>query len=406
MGFQQGLSGLNAASRNLDVIGTNVANSGTVGFKASRTEFADMFANSMSGAGGLSAGIGVNVAAIAQQFTQGGITTTNNPLDIAINGQGFFRMSTNGAVTYSRNGQFKMDNQGYIVNNQGARLTGFPADATGQINTGGARELRLDTSDVAPRASTEVGVAANLDSRNTPPVGAFDVNDPTTYNSATSLTVYDSLGNAQTLSLYYRKTGNNAWDVYAAANGTMIGSGRAGNIAFNSDGSFNAAGSSNPMSIAVPVTGGAATPLTVSVDQDRLTQFGNNFSVAQLSQDGYAAGRIAGFTIDGNGVILGRYTNGQTLAQGQIVLSNFTNAQGLVPVGGNAWVETTASGQPLTGAPNSGALGGLQAGALEDSNVDLTGELVNMITAQRMYQANAQTVRTQDQVLQTLVNLR
>lgn len=406
MSFQQGLSGLNIAAKNLDAIGNNVANASTIGYKAARAEFADVFANSLAGGAGVQIGIGAQVAAVRQQFSQGNIVTTSNPLDVAINGAGFYRLSTNGTISYARNGQFSLDRDGYIVTNSGARLTGYPADANGQIVTSTPIDLQVSLANIAPRATTDARVAINLDSRENVPAAAFSIADPTSYNSSTAMTVYDSQGNAHTLTLYFRKSAANTWDVYGAADGAVLnGAAPLGTMNFGGNGLL--AGNVT-MNVSIPLTNGAATPLAfpLTFPVSDMTQFGVNFSVSQLQQDGFTTGRLAGFAIGSDGVILGRYTNGQTRAQGQIVLANFINPQGLVALGGNEWAETSESGQPLVATPGSGNLGTLQSGALEEANVDLTEELVKMITAQRVYQANAQTIRTQDQVMQTIVNLR
>jgi flagellar hook protein FlgE len=405
MSFQQGLSGLNVAAKNLDAIGNNIANTGTVGYKAARAEFADVFANSLAG-GGTQIGIGASVVAVKQQFSQGNIVSSANPLDVAINGSGFFRLSNDGSISYTRNGQFSLDRDGYVVTNNGARLTGYAADVGGQIVASTPVDLRVSLANIPPQTTSTARIATNLDSRDTAPVAAFDINDPTSYNSSTAMTIYDSQGNAHTLTLYFRKTAANSWDVHAAADGTVLGGGASiGTLAFDTSGSLAANAS---MNVSIPLANGAVTPLAFPVifPAGETSQFGVNFAVSQLSQDGFTTGRIAGFAIGDDGVIMGRYTNGQTRAQGQIVLADFTNPQGLVSMGNNQWTETSDSGQALVAGPGSGSLGILQAGALEEANVDMTEELVKMITAQRVYQANAQTIRTQDQLLQTLVNLR
>jgi flagellar hook protein FlgE len=413
MSFQQGLSGLNAAAKNLDVIGNNVANSGTVGFKQSQAQFADVYANSLTGAGGSGVGIGTKVTQITQQFTQGNITSTNNPLDMAINGGGFFRMENNGEIAYQRNGQFQVDRLGYIVNPNGARLTGFPASTSGVLSTGAPTALNLNTADLAPQITSEVNAVLNLDSGSTPidsVVTPFDINDPTSFHHSTAVSVYDSLGNSQMLQTFYVMRppvapANPVWDVYAANDGVQIGAAPVASLSFDANGALQTA---MPLpAVNVPATAvGAITPFPVTFDFTGSTQFGSNFSVNTLNQDGYTSGRLAGFNIGADGTILGRYTNGQSTVLGQVVLSNFANPNGLQPIGNNMWSETMTSGTPLVGTPNSGGLGVLQSSAVEDSNVDLTAELVNLITAQRVYQANAQTIKAQDAVLQTLVNLR
>jgi flagellar hook protein FlgE len=406
MSFQQGLSGLNIAAKNLDAIGNNIANASTVGYKSARAEFADVFAASLAGGGGTQVGIGAKVAAVRQQFTQGNIGTTSNPLDVAINGAGFFRLSTNGTISYSRNGQFSLDRDGYLVANNGARVTGYPADVNGQIVASTPIDLQLSLANIAPRATTTASLAMNLDSRAAVPTAAFNIANPSSYTSSTAMTVYDSQGNSHTMTTYYVKTASNTWDVYGAADGAVLNGGAAlGSLAFSAGGTLAA---DVTMNASIPLTNGAVTPLAIPLTfpAGDMSQFGVDFAVNQLQQDGFTTGTLAGFAIGNDGTILGRYTNGQSRAQGQLVLANFINAQGLVALGNNQWAESADSGQALVAAPGAGTLGVLQSGALEEANVDLTQELVNMITAQRVYQANAQTIRTQDQIQQTLVNLR
>jgi flagellar hook protein FlgE len=413
MGFQQGLSGLSGAARNLDVIGNNIANSTTVGYKSAITQFADVYATSLTGTGGLQIGIGTQVAAVAQQFTQGSTSITNNPLDVAINGEGFFRLSGGGAVTYSRNGQFQLDKDGYIVNNTGLRLTGYGIDATGNIVAAAPADIRISFADISPNATTTADMVLNLDSRqDVPTVAPFNPANALSYNNSTSITTYDSLGNPHALTLYFVKLATpNDWEVYGVLDGALpstvsLGGGAAGAplaLNFNNNGQLTTA---MPLTVSAPLTNGAVTPLAFDLSFGGSTQYGSNFGVNAVSQDGYSSGRIAGVTIAADGVILGRYTNGQSKTLGQIALANFVNPRGLQAMGNNQWTETSESGQPTVGAPGSGTLGVVQSGAVEDSNVDLTSELVNLIIAQRMYQANAQTVRAQDQILQTLINLR
>jgi flagellar hook protein FlgE len=412
MGFQQGLSGLNAASKTLDVIGNNVANANTVGFKVSQAQFADVFAASLTGAGTSQVGIGTKVAQVAQAFTQGNVTASNNPLDIAINGAGFFRMSNNGVVTYGRNGQFELDKNGYIVNANGSRLTGYTANAQGVLSTGAPSALNIATADLPPSQTGKISAQLNLNSSQAIPTNSpFSLTDPTTYNNSTSISVFDSLGNSHVVQTYYVKTATSGqWDVYGATDDTLavtapVG-GKIGSLVFGTDGQINAATiASLPFSVPIPAGQGAAA-FTPTIDYTGTTQFGSAFSVNALKQDGYSSGRLSGFSAGTDGILTGRYTNGKSATLGQIVLANFTDPNGLQPLGNNVWAETATSGAALVGSPNSGSLGVLQSSAVEDSNVDLTAELVNMITAQRVYQANAQSIKTEDQVLQTLVNLR
>jgi flagellar hook protein FlgE len=564
MSFQQGLSGLNSSAKQLDVIGNNVANSGTVGFKQSQTQFADMYAASLSGGGAVQIGTGGKVAAVMQQFTQGNITNTSNPMDTAISGQGFFRMiDQSGSVLYSRNGQFQVDKNGFVVNNQGHKLSGYLPDATGAIIPGQPLPIQINASDLSPHMTANVVVGANLDSRSATPINpTFSTVDPTSYNSSTSLTVYDSLGASHVGSLYFQRqaitpttsvapisaaattailvsttgmavghtltlpgagaagSSTNAPGIIAPGatsatltssaglaigdNITIVGAGVAGadltttitslgpganvvNFATaTTTATLAGAAVTSTKALTVTLTGivgtavtftpatttatlanatissnagspnwntylaidgvlvpAVATPLTqltfdtlgklasttpvstpvgtmvsaaftptgaasqtLSFNFATTSQYGGSFGVNSLTQDGYSSGRLSGFNTSADGTILGRYSNGQSRALGQVLLANFTNPQGLQPMGNNEWVESATSGGPLVGTPGSSALGVLQSSAVEDSNVDLTAELVNMITAQRVYQANAQTIKAQDQVLQTLVNLR
>ena len=410
MSFQQGLSGLNAASKNLEVIGNNVANASTVGFKQSQAVFADVYASSLGGGGGSQIGIGTKMTQVAQQFTQGSISTTNNPLDLSINGDGFFRMENNGAVSFTRNGQFQLDKGGFIVNAGGARLTGYRVDANGEIAGGAPQALNLSTADLEPRATENAKLVINLDSRSEVPSSTpFVASDSLSYNYTTSMPVYDSLGNMHTLQTYYAKTGNGEWDIYASLDGqTLNGSNPIGALQFDENGALMppVAPATVPFPLTVPLTNGAATPMTVQMDYRTSTQFGSGSGVTKLLPDGYAPGRLAGFSIGTDGSILGRYTNGEAALLGQVALAKFTNPNGLEPMGDNAWRETPNSGPALVGSPGTGALGMLRAATVEESNVDLTAELVRMITAQRNYQANAQTIKTQDQAMQTLMNMR
>jgi flagellar hook protein FlgE len=409
MSFQQGLSGLSASSKTLEVIGNNVANANTVGFKQSQAVFSDVYAASLNGSGNSPIGIGTRLTEVVQQFTQGNVTASNNPLDVAINGGGFFRMSSGGAISYSRNGQFQLDRSGFIVNAEGARLTGYVADSRGILSTGAPADINIRTSDLPPQVTRTVAAMLNLDSRqDLPPTTPFAMDDPTTYNNATSVSVFDSLGNAHVLQTFYVKTGPGTWNIYAAADESLINGGAPiGSLAFGTDGALTPASQAAlPVMANIPVTTGATAMLAVGLDYSGTSQFGASFAVNRLDQDGYTSGRLSGFGIAPDGTVMGRYTNGQSSVLGQVVLASFANPNGLQPLGGNLWAETAESGSPMVGSPTSGNLGALQSNAVEDSNVDLTAELVNMITAQRIYQANAQTIKTQDQVMQTLVNLR
>lgn len=554
MSFEQGLSGLSAASSSLSAIGNNVANANTVGFKQSSAQFADMFAASLAGASSVSIGTGVTVSNVAQQFTQGNITTTTNPLDTAISGPGFFQLTnTAGATVYSRNGQFHMDKNGFMVNAQGDKVNGYMPNASGVILGGAPVPLQINPANIQPQASKTSTVGVNLSSAAAVPTTAtFSPTDPTSYTNSTSMTVYDSLGASHVATVYFARqpittVGNGSmtassntmtvtstaglsvgntvtlsgvtytitgitngttltvtpaspaagvasttattnapsanWNTYLTVDGNMVptvsttttantvigattaaltsvtglsvgstitlagnapatitgiagstvtftpaataattsgavvtGSTPLAQLTFNSLGALT---STTPASTPLgSITSSALFPNSTSVSTTQAitldfnsptagtTQYGSPFAVNTLTQDGYASGQLNSTSTSQDGTIMGRYSNGQTRSLGQIVLANFTGVQGLQDIGNNSWVQTAASGNPLVGPPGSGGLGTLQSSATEDSNVDLTAALVNMITAQRVYQANAQTIKTEDTLMQTVVNLR
>ncbi|MDM0074638.1 flagellar hook protein FlgE [Variovorax sp. J2P1-59] len=406
MSFSQGISGLGVAAANLDVIGNNIANSGTVGYKSAAATFQDVYAGSR-------VGLGASVSGVVQNFTQGVTQTSSRPLDVAIlNGDGFYRLtSASGEVMYSRNGQFTKDKDGYIINGSGLRLTGYGVNASGGISGGTPTAIQIPTGGMAPKATVGIQAEFNLDSREAVPTKTpFNATDSDTFNYSNAVgPVYDSLGNPHDLAVYFVKspTPANTWSVYGTMDGAPMSGGAAlSTLTFDTNGNLTAPAGG---SIALPVqtyTTGAATA-TMTVDLSGTTQRGATNGMRALSQDGYTSGELTSYSINPDGTITGKFSNEQTQLLGQIVLSSFANPNGLEPKGENMWAETLASGQALTGTPGEGTkLGSLESGALESSNVDLTSELVNLIVAQRNYQANAQTVKTQDQVMQTLMNIR
>lgn len=405
MSFQQGLSGLNASSKNLEVIGNNIANANTFGAKTARAEFAAVYATTLNGTGTSHVGIGTTLQTVSQQFTQGNVTSTANPLDLAINdGSGFFQVSDrSGTISYTRNGQFKLDREGFIVNNATDRLMGYAAGADGTIQPGRLVPLQLPTGGIAPSATTRVTMELNFDARKAaiPSTTPIDFADAATYNNATSMTAYDAKGQEVAVSLYFRKSGADTWDIYATADGVSVNGPPASPVTTLGFDPLNGQYvSSTSPSIPIPGLG------NVVLDVSRSTQYGSAYGITDLRPDGYAAGQLGSITIGDNGIITAHYTNGRSQPAGQVELASFRNPQGLQPLADNGWARTYASGDPIHGAPGDANFGVLQSYALEESNVDLTGELVNMITAQRIYQANAQTIKTQDQIMSTLVNLR
>lgn len=419
MGFQQGLSGLNTSAKNLDVIGNNIANVSTVGFKSSRAEFADVYAASIYGSSSLATGVGTKLMAVNQQYNQGNITVTNSPLDIAINGNGFFKVVGNSiGEAYTRNGQFHLDGDGYIVTSNGFQLQGLPWDQVNgtflgesaiQVQVTGVAQA---TGSTAPAVDSGVTMAVNLDATST--LGTAPAG-PSNYGYSTSMNVYDSQGGEQALTIYFLKTDatTNAWDVQffmdIDADGvsddlTAAGMANGGSIQFLGDGTYDAANSTQfALNVTLP---NGTDPLVFDVDLSSSTQFAASSGVNSVSQDGRPPGKFTGLAISNTGLIEASYDNGQSITLGQLNLYTFANPNGLQPIGNNVWLNTVATGGATANNPGSGVAGTVQSGALEESNVDLTAELVNLIVAQRTYQANAQTIRAQDQILQTLVNLR
>jgi len=499
MGYQQGLSGLGAASSDLDVIGNNIANSDTIGFKSGTAVFADMYANSVATAVNNQIGIGTQLAEVQQQFSQGTINTTGQALDVAINGNGFFQMSNSGSLTYSRNGVFQLSNTGNIVNSQGLDLMGYAANSSGIINSAQTVPLTVPTTNIAPTETTSITAQLNLDAQDslmlgtpavnvtttgtlassgatittasagsnnddytiaftsptaytvtdadnaandssgtytagtaitlgngqtvtltgtavagdtvavTPTPTTFDASNSSTYNYSTSTQVYDSLGGSQTVNMYFAKTGSGAWDVYAGVSGGTAS--LVGTANFSTSGALTgitsvaATTSTDSIAFTIPNTDGSGTPQPLTLDLAGTTQFGSTDGVNNLQQNGFAAGQLTSFTVGTTGILTGNYSNGQTASLGQVVLANFNDPNGLVDLGNNEYAQTAASGAAQISTPGSTNHGTLQGGAVEDSNVDLTNELVNLITAQRDYQANAQTIKTQQTVDQTLINM-
>ncbi len=416
MGYEQGLSGLQGASNDLDVIGNNIANSNTVGFKAATAQFSDLYANSVSTAVANGIGIGTQLAAVSQVFQQGAFTTTENPLDMAISGNGFFQMSTGGTTTYSRDGEFHADASGNIVNSAGANLMGYGVNADGSINTASLVKMTAPQGNIAPKASTAITGQFNLSQTDTTQTSSpFNYADSTTYTLRQPVQTYDSLGNAQNVNLYFVKSSTtaNTWEVYAGADSTTptdVGSvtfDSSGKMISSTDASSGAASTSmGKFSLSIPNTTGAVTPQTMSLDLSTSTQYSTSKSAStNLVADGYTTGALTSYSVGSDGTLSGIYSNGKTMTLGQVVVVNFNNPNGLTSIGGNQYIQTAASGVPQIGTPGSTNHGALKGGTTENSTTDLTGELVNLITAQRNYQANAQTIKTQQTVDQTLINL-
>ncbi|MDG9927170.1 MULTISPECIES: flagellar hook protein FlgE [Pseudomonas] len=452
MAFNIGLSGLRAATKDLNVTGNNIANAGTAGFKQSRAEFADVYAASMLGTGKNPQGSGVLLGDVAQLFNQGNINYTQNALDLAINGNGFFQVSNNGALSYTRAGYFGTDRDGFIVDNFGYNLQGYTVDANDNLQTGVIGNLRIQTASQEPRATSTMAQTFNLNSNSVSPTTTpFNPADPTTYNSSTSTNIYDTQGNAHVLTQYFVKDAPpalNSWTMHVLIDGrnpsapesVLVTPGPPpvydngpGTTPFTANLTFTEAGQllsststdftvnpdgtilmnnwtpAAPDNSTPPVwseNGANQSPEFLTIDLRRSTQFASSFAVSSVSQNGYTTGELAGLEVDDTGLIFARYTNGQSKVQGQVILANFANVQGLTPIGKTQWVQSFESGEPVRNPPGSGTLGVLQAGALEDSNVELSDQLVNLIVAQRNYQANAKTIETESAITQTIINLR
>ncbi|WP_295537457.1 flagellar hook protein FlgE [uncultured Pseudacidovorax sp.] len=399
MSFQQAIAGLNAASRSLDVIGHNIANAGTTAMKSSRVEFAEVYAAAASGSNSVSGGMGVTVSKVAQQFSQGNINSTNNALDLAINGNGFFQLTMpDGARAFTRAGNFKKDAQGFIVTNNGANLMGYPTDTAGKRTSSTLQALSVPTGTVPAKQTTTMTARVTLDAKATVATAADDLS-----KYSTSLTAYDAQGLKTEVGLYFQKTANNAWNVYSSVNGSDPKNSTPFQITFDTAGNL-ISGGKQTMVLSSP--NDPNQKFNATLDLTEFKQVNSSFTVNDLQQDGYTAGQLTNLSIDDTGTLMATYSNNQTQAAGQVAMVDFRNPQGLGITDSGYWFETTASGQPLVGAPGEGIFGSIQSKALEESNVDLTAALVDMMTTQRAYQANAQTIKTQDQVLSTLVNLR
>ena len=443
MSFTTALSGLNAAANNLAVTGNNIANANTTGFKRSRSEFADVYAASLGGVSSTTAGAGVRVTTVAQLFNQGNLEFTDNNLDLAISGEGFFTMSKSPSepndLSYSRAGDFKLDKDGFIVNNQGKALLVYkPNGATiaDGFSTGVTQPVQINTLTGLPSATDRVELAVNLDANESvidPALIQFDPTDSNTYSTQTSATVYDSLGSPHILTTYFAKraptgvTNNPTWHVYhymseaGSATKTLIPpSAPAANVAvdagalthgvltFDSGGKLQtpADGKFNLGAYTIlPATGAA------DIDVNSLSYFGSTqvqekFSVNGLTQNGLPAGRLTGIDIDDEGVIFARFSNGGSQTMGKVALTRFANPNGLAKLGDTSWGQSANSGEPIPGEAGANNFGLIQSGALESSNVELSAQLVNLIVAQQAYQANAQTITTENTIMQTILNIR
>lgn len=398
MSFQIALSGLNAASTDLQVTSNNIANANTTGFKSSRAEFADVFSGEAIGIGN-----GVRLAEVRQEFTQGNVDITERQMDLAISGKGFFVVSDNGSLVYSRVGAFGLDSNGFVENSERERLQVYPPRGDGTFNTGALIDLQFTTDTSPPQPTGTVDMNINLPAGATvPAVAPFNIADPQSYNHSTSSITYDSLGVAHNTTFYFIAAAG-GWNAAMSVDGAQVGTPQP--FAFNSSGALTTP-ANGQLAFNGFNPGNGAAAMNITLDMSRSTQYGSSFVVNQIAPDGQAAGRLRSFEVDPSGVVFARFSNGESSALGQIALANFSNPEGLLKVSDTSFQETYRSGVPQRGQATQSDFGVIQSGALESSNVDLTEQLVRMITSQRLFQANAQVISTLDTVTQTIINIR
>ncbi len=451
MGFATALSGLRSASTSLEATSNNIANANTTGFKRSRAEFADVFASSLAGVARTQPGAGSKVTEIAQQFNQGTIEFTQNSLDLAISGNGFFALSDNATdpspTAYTRNGAFQVDEVGNVVNDQGRFLMVFAPNGDSiedGFSQGVFQNLKIDTTQGLPSSTENIDTTLNLNASDAlPPTTPFDPGDPASYNNTTSVTIFDSQGIDHTLSTFYVKTGANTWDAYFFIDNFGLNAGNLGDptatppvaptpstvvdggttpgtpnlpgtpvsVSFDSLGQLSTVGAAGSridfLDVDLSIIDPNLNVANMNFDLDLLgsTQFSSPFSVNTLRQDGLTAGNLSGIDINDEGVVLARFTNGGTRPLGQVALARFPNNQGLSKLGDTSWAQSGTSGQPVFGAAGGNNFGVIQSSALESSNVELSEELVRLIIDQQSFQANSQAISTQDQIVQSILNI-
>lgn len=417
MSFGIALSGLDAAQSSLDVTANNIANSATTGFKSSTSEFSEVFSASTQGLSQTQIGGGVNLTAVQQEFSQGNIENTGNSLDLALNGSGFFTVSQDGALQYTRAGSFHTDSNGNVINDQGQFLQVYAPTSNGSFNTTSLVNLQIPSGESAPQATTSSTIDWNLPADATaPPDANFSPTDSNSYNQSTSVTVYDSLGAAHTASFYFVSTGAGTWNVYQTIDGTQVNANADPvQLTYSSSGALQAVSdagagtNTQKVSFGVyPAAGNLSTggkPLNITYNFADTTQYGQTFDVTSEQQNGYTTGQLSGVSVSASGVVQTNYTNGQSVSLGQVAVANFPDQEGLQQIANTNWVSTFTSGQPVYGAAGGAGYGTIESGALEDSNVNITAELVNMITAQRAFQANSEMISAENQITQNVMGI-
>jgi len=434
MSFNIALSGLNAAQKDLDVTSNNIANVNTTGFKESRAEFVDVYAASLLSSGKTKVGDGVLTADVAQQFSQGSISFTSNALDLAITGNGFFATVPDIdslETSYTRAGEFKLNDSNFVVNSGGEYLLGFAVNSDGSSSSvalSTAAPLQIPTASGAPTQTSEVDIKMNLPAGDGIPAFTFDHTDPLTYNNSTSVTIFDSLGDSHVMTYYFVKEAANTWNMYAAVDDQLVDI--PGGLDVDGDGISNAQltfDASGDFATQVPtdiitaqlgssiLSNGADPTQTVIVDfnldstgpnVNEPTQYASSFEVTSLDQNGLAVGRLTGIDIGTDGLVEATYSNGTSEPLARIALVSFSNNQGLTQVGGTSWKASIASGEALAGEAGSGTFGSINSSALEQSNVNLTTELIDLIAAQRNFQANSRSLEVDNQLNQTILQIR
>ncbi|MGL5557070.1 MAG: flagellar hook protein FlgE, partial [Aeromonas veronii] len=392
MSFSIGLSGLRAVNQELSIISNNVANASTAGFKSSRAEFAAIYGGGQAG--------GVEMNNVSQNFDRNGdMTRTGRGLDLAISGSGFFVLKDgSGQTSYTRAGMFQRDNANYLTTAGGTRLQGYTTDDAGKLQSGVVGDIQVKAGSLPAKPSDKLEFVANLkaDASIIPVDPKFDPNKSNTFSYSQSSKVYDSLGTEHTVTQYFVKKGANAWDVHYSFNGADVTPAAGAKMIFDPNGKLDTGASTIPPSLALKPAG--ASPIELQLDMSRVSQYASDFNATRNQSNGYTAGDLTGVRVDGDGGVYATFTNGQSLLQGQVVMANFTNPNGLLQTNNTSWQQSFSSGQPVLGAPGTGTMGKLTAGAYESSNVDLTGELVSLMTSQRNYQANAKTISSADKM--------
>lgn len=411
MSFETAVTGVNSASKDLEATSNNLANAGTTGFKRSRAEFDSILAMSKMGISNQAIGQGAQLASVGQMFSQGSLEFTERNLDLGIQGGGFYRLEDGGEVTYTRAGQFQVDDDGYIVSSKnGKRLTGFQEQTEEggyRIGGDGRQALKLPTGGIEAKATENIGLGANLNAdAETLDPEAFNPEDPETYNDSTTTTIYDSQGQERNATFYFVKTGSNSWDVHTTVEGVEDQPDDPHELEFDKAGNLKDDEGEYKEGTYQAELGDGVEGLDITVDFSEMTQFARPFSVNENSQDGHSAGDFQGVNVEEDGKIIARYTNGESQAVGQVALTNFRAERELEKAGETGWKATQAAGDPLIGTPDQGQFGTIESGALEQSNVETSEELVDMITAQRNYSANARMIKTEDQMTQEILNIR